>query len=188
MTIDAMMSETRKINPHAKMVKNTEGRKGWQIYDGVMLLGWGDTKTLAIKDFFGKRNYLPRETTMNKVRAEYPESRLSSCPTGFDVWSDYSNDAKIIGNGKTPRLAFESAYSALKAVRKARQKPMTVAEAKKVVLKRYQGARCGTYLKTEINRRFWYVTGVGGSMPGYETEGQAWKAAAAAIMAEEKGK
>lgn len=83
---------------------------------------------------------------------------------------------------------YEAVYSALKAVRKARPKPMTVVEAKAAV----RSKRGNLFFLEPLNgmKRLAFQHGRKGIVLLGEgpTEGQAWKAAAAAIReSEEKG-
>lgn len=85
---------------------------------------------------------------------------------------------------------YEAVYSALKAVRKARPQPMTIAEAKAAVKTKHPRAWIGwSDLGLPNQSTGWRIyRGIRDEGPplcsGHATEGQAWKAAAAAIRAE----
>lgn len=127
------------------------------------------------------------ETMMAEIRMTHPNASVSVYGEGWPVMVR-TYEGKTIGKGATQHKAVTAAY---RAVRKARPKPMTVAEAKAFVLSRHPKATWGALSYNPTGKRPWVYIWDGEWNTDVrwgkgETIGQAWKAAAAAITKQEQ--
>jgi hypothetical protein len=124
------------------------------------------------------------DAMMVEIRKDHPDVWIYEPRGEFVVRAGRSSSSPTLGRAFE---RYEAVYSALKAVRKARPKPMTVAEAKELVKAKAADSKCmkdasGLWFVSSLTHPYWV------DVPSSESEGQAWKAAAAAIQAEEKAK